>query len=199
MTLNRAAKQRNERKVTEFPIHTDETAPPGGAEALTACKQKYGMVPNMMAAMAESPEILSAYLTMSGLWAKTTFSPLERDVVLLAINHENACRYCMASQSAVSARGGMAPEILSALRSGSLLPDEKLQALRAFTVAVVRERGWVDAAAIETFLAAGYTKRNVFEVILAASFKTLSNYTDHVTHTPVDKVFEEFAWRRDAG
>lgn len=182
--------------MTNFPIHTAATAPEGGAEALAACKEKYGMVPNMMAVMAESPEILEAYLSMSALWSKTTLSPLERDVVLLAINHENACRYCMASQSAVSARGGMSPDILAALRTGEQLPDKKLQVLRAFAIVVVRERGWVGDDAIETFLAAGYTRRNVFEVVLAASFKTLSNYTDHITHAPVDKVFESFHWQR---
>ena len=52
-----------------------------------------------------------------------------RDIVLLAINHENACRYCMASQSTVSARAGMPAATLEALRCGKPLADPRRQAI----------------------------------------------------------------------
>ncbi|MFI7115892.1 carboxymuconolactone decarboxylase family protein [Amycolatopsis sp. NPDC049868] len=37
---------------------------------------------------------------------------------------------------------------------------------------------------VEEFLAAGYTERNVLDVILGVGMKTLSNYTNHIAHTP---------------
>jgi alkylhydroperoxidase family enzyme len=184
--------------MTEFAVHTLESAPDASKPLLQACVSAYKMLPNMMAVMAESPELLAAYQAMTKLWAQTALSPLERDIVLLAINHENACRYCMASQSTVSARAGMPAETLEALRRGVPLADAKHQALRAFAVAVVRQRGWVCDAALDALLAAGYTRRTALEVVLAAAFKTLSNYTDHVTHAPVDKVFAGYAWQQAA-
>lgn len=45
----------------------------------------------------------------------------------------------------------------------------------------VRERGWVTKATLEDFFAAGFTKQQVFEVILVVTIKTLSNYTNHLT------------------
>ena len=183
--------------MTEFAVHDLASAPAASKPLLQGCLDKYKMLPNMFAVMAESPQILAAYQAMSQLWAETALSPLERDIVLLAINHENACRYCMASQSTVSAGAGMPKEILDALRRGMPLADAKLETLRAFAVAVVRQRGWVDDTAIAAFLAAGYSKRTVLEVVLAAAFKTLSNYTDHLTHAPVDKVFARYAWQRE--
>lgn len=124
--------------MTDFELHSRETAPEASAPVIDRFVKKYGALPNMMAMMAESPEILEAYLTMSGLWANTSFSPTERDVVLLAINRENACRYCMASQSFVSSRSGMPAAMLEALRDGRPLEDTKLEALRLFATAVVR-------------------------------------------------------------
>jgi alkylhydroperoxidase family enzyme len=180
--------------MTGFRIHDLETAPAASRPLLQKYLDGYKFVPNMMAVMAESPELLAAYQALSGLWAQTALTPLERDVVLLAINAENACRYCMASQSTVSART-MPAEMLAALREGQPLADPKLQALRGFAETVVRKRGWVEEAEIAALLAAGYTRRTALEVVLAAAFKTLSNYTDHVTHAPVDPVFERFAWR----
>ena len=43
--------------------------------------------------------------------------------------------------------------------------------------------------------AAGYGQQQVLEVILGLSQKVISNYVNHVAKTPVDKVFEQFAWQ----
>jgi alkylhydroperoxidase family enzyme len=181
-----------------FELHDEESTPPEARPQMAALRAKYGTLPNMMAIMAESPEMLEAYLAMSDIWSRTSLSPLERDVVLIAINRENACRYCMASQSFVSARTGMPTEVLSALRAGKPISDPRLQALRLFAESVVCLRGWTGDAEMSAFLDAGFTRRNVFEVIIAASFKTLSNYTDHVTDAPVDAAFREYRWERPA-
>ncbi len=45
--------------------------------------------------------------------------------------------------------------------------------------------------------AAGYGQQQVLEVILGLSQKVISNYVNHVAHTPVDKVFEKFAWSKE--
>ena len=182
--------------MTVFDIHNRDSAPEAARPVIDGFVKKYGGLPNMMAMMAESPEILEAYLMMSGLWSRTALSQTERDVVLLAINRENACRYCMASQSFVSDRLGMPADMLAALRDGQPLDDPKLETLRSFATQVVRERGWVGEAAIGKLLEAGFTRRTVFEVILAAAFKTLSNYTDHVTDAPVDTHFQDWLWQK---
>jgi hypothetical protein len=35
----------------------------------------------------------------------------------------------------------------------------------------------------------------VLEVVLGYSQKIMSNYTNHLAQTPVDQVFEKFAWK----
>lgn len=45
--------------------------------------------------------------------------------------------------------------------------------------------------------AAGYGQQQVLEVILGLSQKLINNYVNHVAHTPVDKVFEKFAWSKE--
>lgn len=37
---------------------------------------------------------------------------------------------------------------------------------------------------------------SVLEVILGLSRKTLSNYTNHIAETPMDKPFEKFRWSK---
>jgi len=87
-------------------------------------------------------------------------------------------------------------EITEALRNETPLPSAKLEALRTFTIQMVRQRGSATDAQIETFFAAGYNHRAVLDVILGIAQKTMSNYINHVAETPVDEVFQPLKWER---
>ena len=86
--------------------------------------------------------------------------------------------------------------ITDALRDETPLPTAKLEALRDFTLSVVRDRGNVNDDAVQAFLDAGFTKRQVLEVILATAQKVMSNYTNHLANTPIDKPFQKFEWHK---
>ncbi len=86
--------------------------------------------------------------------------------------------------------------ISEALRNETPLPSPRLEALRTFTIAVVRSRGLVDKHALADFLEAGFTQRQVLEVILGTAQKVMSNYTNHLADTPIDKPFQTFAWNK---
>lgn len=50
----------------------------------------------------------------------------------------------------------------------------------------------------KAFLAAGYEKRQVLEVVLGVGLKTLSNYTNHIAGTALDAAFAKAAWSKEA-
>lgn len=58
----------------------------------------------------------------------------------------------------------------------------------------MRDRGWPASDDVDQFLAAGYTRENILEVVLVVALKTLSNYINHLADTPLDQQFEAFAW-----
>jgi alkylhydroperoxidase family enzyme len=47
---------------------------------------------------------------------------------------------------------------------------------------------------VAAFTAAGYTDRQVLELILAIAMKTISNWSNHVFDTPVDEMFAGRVW-----
>ena len=53
-------------------------------------------------------------------------------------------------------------------------------------------RGLINEEDAEDFLSAGYDEKQILEIILAISVKTLSNYSNHIFHTEVDKSFEAY-------
>lgn len=180
--------------MSELQIHTTDTAPAGSKQLLGQIGQKYGFTPNLMGVLAESPATLEAYATLSGIFDKSDFSPVDRQVALLTINRLNECHYCMAAHSTAALRIGMDEATLAALRNGTQLPDARQNALAIFTTAVIEKRGWVTDEDVSAFISAGFTKANVLEVILAASLKTISNYVNHVAETPVDSAFAGQTW-----
>ena len=60
------------------------------------------------------------------------------------------------------------------------------------------ERGEMEDAQVQTFLDAGFTRKNVLEVVLGLSQKVISNYVNHLAETPVDTPFQKFAWEKRA-
>lgn len=179
-------------------VLTIENANEESAAILTDVKAKFGFLPNLMGVFAHSPAALKGYLTLSELVDQTTFSPTERQVVLLGVSEENNCEYCIAAHSTISSMQGIDADVVDAVRENNSISDAKLEGLRRFTKAVVAKRGLVSEEDIREFESVGYTKQNVLEVILATAMKTLSNYTNHIAKTPLDAAFEPARWKATA-
>lgn len=182
--------------MTDFTIHDENTAPEGAKPLLAKSKAAYGSIPALHGVMAESPELLEGYQILHELFQKTSFNAEELTVVWQAINVENECHYCVPAHSAIAKMMKVDDAITEALRNETPLADPKLEALRAFTLKVVRDRGVVPEADMQAFFEAGYTNQNVLEIILGYAQKIMSNYTNHVAETPVDAAFSGFAWTR---
>lgn len=180
--------------MAQFKLHTVETAPEGSKEILSAALKQNGFIPNLYGMMAESPELLKAYRHMSEIFEETSLSPIEKNIVWLTVSYHNSCHYCMAIHSMVAKMYKLSEEMIEALRTNQPLSDAKLETLRQFTVLLVEKRGWATEEEIAKFLAAGYTQKNVLELMIGVGQKIISNYVNHLVHTPLDKQTEGFKW-----
>ncbi len=180
--------------MSKFNVHTKATVSTESAELLGKAEKAYGFIPNLLGVLAESPAALKAYLTVGQIFDESSFSPTERQVVILAASRFNECHYCVAAHSAVAELQKVPAQVIDAIRDDRPIADNKLEALRVFTTAVVEKRGWASDADIAQFRTAGYTRAQVLEVIVGVSFKTLSNYVNHIADTPLDDAFAARAW-----
>jgi AhpD family alkylhydroperoxidase len=183
--------------MTTFTVHTPETAPEGSRERLGAVKKAWGFVPQLQGTLAESPVALEAYDHLFGLIAaRSSFTAIEQQVAYQAINVLHACEYCTMGHTYLSRAAGVPEDVIQALRNGAPIADARLQALRVFAETVVTTRGFAGDAAVDAFLAAGFTREQVLEVVAIIATKTLSNYTNHLTHTPKESFMSDpaLAW-----
>lgn len=183
--------------MTHLEVHTSETAPEESRPLLEDSAKAYGRVPGLHAVMAEAPALLEGYKQLHRLFAeKTSFDKDELTVVWQAINVEHACRYCVPAHTGIAKAMKVDDAITNALRDETPLPNARLEALRTFTLRVVRQRGNVTDAEVQEFLDAGFTRRQILEVILGVAQKVMSNYTNHLAQTPVDGPMTAFAWEK---
>ena len=183
--------------MSEFKIHTIESAPAESKQMLEESVKGFGMLPNLHAVMSESPGLLEAYKAIGKTFTENTaFNADEITVVWQTINVENECHYCVPAHTAIAHTMKVEAKVIDALRNSTPLPTEKLEALRNMTLLIIRDRGVVSEENMKTFFAAGYTNRNYLDILVGYAQKIMSNYTNHAANTEVDEPFKKFAWKK---
>lgn len=188
------AQRRN--NMSDFPSHDLDTAPEGSKPLLENSQKAFGRLPGLHKVLAESPQAYEGYQVLHKLFTETDFDADEMTVVWQTINVENECHYCVPAHTGIAKMMKVSDDLSNALRDEKPLGSDKLEALRTFTLRMLRNRGNVTDAEMKEFFDAGYGHRAVLDVILALAQKTMSNYVNHVAETPVDEVFQPLAWKR---
>ena len=177
---------------------TIDSAPVASRPGLEAVRRQLGFIPNLFATFAESPTLLLGYLALDGAFNKGTLSPVERQMVLIAVSAENDCEYCVAAHSTVAGMLRAPEETVRAIREGAATNDARIDALVNFVRTVVHTRGNVPEGTVDAFLAHGFTKDQLGEVLVGVGLKTISNYFNALAGTPLDDAFQSQAWQASA-
>jgi uncharacterized peroxidase-related enzyme len=183
----------------DFPIHDVASAPEGSKDVLATIEKAYGMIPNVVGVIAESPTALRAYAGLQHALEHSELAPAEQHLVQLTVAVANRCEYCVAVHTAVAHRMAAPSDAIAAIREDRSTEDMRLEALRTFTRTVVQERGWVAPEAVAAFFAAGFERKHVLEILAHVTLKTLTNYVNHITQPELDAPFADHRWSSSPG
>lgn len=165
---------------------TDPARADGKAKALLdGVHKSFGMTPNLMRTLANSPAALQAYLGFLQALAGTKIDAEAREAIALAVAGENHCDYCASAHSAIGRLLGVGDDEL-ARNLAAESADPKLDAALKFARALVVERGWVSDDEVERLRAAGYGDREITEIVATVALNIFSNYINHVAGTEID-------------
>ncbi len=157
------------------------------ADVFAKIRKAVGKVPNAYATIGtHAPEGLAAILGVEAVLAAGTLSKAEIEAVKLAVSENAGCDYCLAAHTLAGKFAGLSPEAMRQIRAGAPSGDAKRDALVAFVRTLVTTRGTVPAEALDAFLAAGYTERQVMEVSLAIASITFTNLVNRANDTTLD-------------
>ena len=186
---------KSEYKISLPPV-TIEAADDSVKETLEQQQANFGFLPNMYRTMANAPALLKTYLYGYQQFRESSeFTSVEQEVIFMVISRENGCEYCVGAHSFIADNMSGVPEnVTNAIRDGEDIDNTELQGLATFTKILLNTRGVPTQPEVEAFKSAGYSERQILEIILAISVKTLSNYSNHVCQPELDDVFFARAW-----
>ena len=162
-----------------------ETATGKAKDLLTAVKSKMGMVPNMMATLANAPAVLESYLSFSGALNGASLNAKTREAIAIAIAEANGCNYCLSAHSVIGKGAGLSDAEITAARTGTS-SDAKLGAILRLARAINTSRGFATDADLKTARAAGITDAEILEVVATVSLNIFTNYINHVSDPTID-------------
>ncbi|MGW6309795.1 carboxymuconolactone decarboxylase family protein [Streptomyces niveus] len=142
--------------------------------------------PSATARLACSPQLLEGFQRLTALFDGTTLDPVAREVVVMTVVTRNECHICVAMHSGKLRKLGADGELIAALGEQHTLADQRLEAVRQFTLAVLASAGDVADTDLDAFLAHGHTARNALEVVLGIGTYTLSTLANRLTRAPLD-------------
>jgi len=153
-------------------------------EIFDTLQKGLGMVPNLYAVMALSETALGNYLAFQN--AKTSFTNKEKQAVNLVVSQVNECHYCQSAHTLLGKMNGLTEDQTIEIRKGGASFDPKLNALVTLAKDITAHKGFASAENIDAFLAAGYNKGQVIELVFLVAEKTAMNYVHAITKVAID-------------
>ena len=182
--------------MTNFPVHTIESAPERSKPGLKQLQAAFGMIPNIAGAMATSPVLINSLVGVFGNVHGGNFTEAQIQTVLLTDAVTNASTWAVAFHTALALKEGIDPADVQAIREGRLPKDAKLAALSALAKTMIEKRGRLNDQDVDRFIAAGFGKDHALEVIAIVAASTITNYTGSITKPPLEAPFQAHAWEK---
>jgi alkylhydroperoxidase family enzyme len=181
--------------MTNYPIHTIDTAPDWAKQPLVQLQEAFGFIPSVAATMANSSPLMNSFFSAFGHFrGEGTFTPAERQVLLLSNAVANDSAWAVAFHTLEALADGVPPAEVDAILQRRLPADSRLAALSELTRALIAKRGHLDEADTTAFLAAGFDQNQILEVITGVAISTMTNYAAIVADLPLEDRLRAHAW-----
>ncbi len=145
-----------------------------------------GTMPDLFRAMANSEDVFEGFLNLNASLANAEIGPKFVKMVILRTSELNDCEYCVRAHTKMAADANlMSPEECLNARKG-IGSDEKSQALLDFVTKVHQTKGNVTDEDIERMHKAGFSDKNIVEILGAMTVATMTNILSHVAGTEPD-------------
>ena len=178
-----------------YPTHTIASAPENSKPALEQLQKAFGVVPNIAGVIANSPKLVNALVGVFQQVHSSSLTEPEIQIVLLTDAVTNACTYAVALHTALALQQGVSPDETDAVREHRTPRDTRFAALSSLARTLIEKRGHASEEELDSFIAAGFTKEQVLEVIAIVAASTITNYAGTIANPCLDDPFRQYAWR----
>ena len=143
------------------------------------CREKLGMVPNVLAAYAFNEEKLNAFTGMYNdlMLADSGLSKLEREMIAVVVSSVNKCFYCLTAHGAAVRQLSGDPELGELMvmnyRVADLSPRQR--AMLDFAVKLTERPHEILEGDRQGLRDAGFSDRDIWDIASVAAFFNMTN------------------------
>jgi alkylhydroperoxidase family enzyme len=181
--------------MSNYPVHTIASAPEKSKPALESLQQAFGVLPNLPAVIANSPKLINALVGLFQQVHSPGLTEAENQIVLLTDAVTNSSSYAVAFHTALALQQGISSEETTAIRERRLPKDKRYAALSSLAKTLIEKRGHLSEQELDAFVAAGFTKEEVLEVVAIVAASTITNYAGTIANPPLEDPFRQYAWQ----
>lgn len=165
--------------VTALALEPAEPLDPDLEAYFQKCRDKLGMVPNVLRAYAFAPEKLRGFIAMYNelMLAPSGLTKVEREMIAVAVSAVNRCYYCLVAHGAALRQLSGDPvlgELLVMNYRVAVLPARQ-RAMLDFAVKLTRDSHRVAEADRKRLRRHGFTDADIFDICEVAGFFNMSN------------------------
>ena len=143
------------------------------------CREKLGLVPNVLQAYAFDEKKLRAFTDMYNdlMLGASGLSKLEREMIAVAVSSVNHCYYCLTAHGAavrqLSGDPALGEMMVMNYRAADLTPKQK--AMLDFAVKLTETPAKIEDADRAALRKAGFSDRGIWDIASTAAFFNMSN------------------------
>jgi uncharacterized peroxidase-related enzyme len=171
--------------ISRFSIPKLDELPADIRERVEAVSEKTGFVPNVFLALARRPDEFRAFFAYYDalMLREGGLSKAEKEMIVVATSAANQCPYCVVAHGALlrlfSKNPLLGDQVAVNYRSADLDRRQRVMLDAAFKLATAPQSFGEDD--IQTLLACGFTKEDVWDIGAITSLFALSNRMAHLT------------------
>lgn len=146
---------------------------------LEKCREKLGLVPNVLLAYLHDIDKLNAFAAMYNdlMLGESGLTKLEREMIAVAVSAENRCFYCLVAHGAavreLSGSPALGEMLVMNYRVASLEPRQR--AMLDFAVKVTRASAELSEDDRNVLREHGFSERDIWDIASVAAFFNMSN------------------------
>lgn len=166
-------------QATALDLAPSETLSEATRAYFDKCREKLGLVPNVLLAYAFDEKKLHAFTDMYNdlMLGESGLSKLEREMIAVSVSSVNHCYYCLTAHGAavrqLSGDPALGEQMVMNYRASDLTPKQK--AMLDFAVKLTERPDTIEEADRQGLRAAGFSDRDIWDIASTAAFFNMSN------------------------
>ena len=169
----------NQKKISRFPIPEFKDLSEQAQVIVNGAKETMGFVPNVVKALSNRPEQLSAFMSYNAALVHegSSLTPKEREMLIVAFSAKNGCAYCVQSHGAqlraISGNPHIADQVAINYKEADITDRER--AMIDFGMKVTFDCASVDENDFDVLKTHDFSDEDIWDIAAVTAFYNMSN------------------------